>query len=280
MGGMAPALQAGQQSNQPAVTAEVRKAGAVMATVILVHGMWQAGWVWQPMLPALAARGHRAVAVDLPGSETWIVAGRKPPGEITLADYVDHVAAIVEAAADPVVLVGHSGGGRTIAGVAERLPDRVAHLVFVAAFMLPSGWSILDFYAAYPPPGGGTASHLHPGPIAGTTVLDPRAAEQLLFTDLDAPARGRAVARLVAQPDEPRSARLALSPTGFGRVARTYVECRRDRTIDVALQRAMQELAPCPVVSLDADHAPQMSRPDDLVAILDRIMRQPMPADT
>ncbi len=277
MGGMAPALQAVQQSERPAETAQAPKEGAVMATVILVHGMWQAGWVWQPMLPALAARGHRAVAVDLPGTETWIVAGRKPPGDITLADYVDHVAAIVEAAAEPVVLVGHSGGGRTIAGVAERLPGRIAHLVFVAAFMLPSGWSIIDFYGAHPPPGGGTGRHLRPGPKAGTSVLDSAAAAELLFTDLDAPARSRAVARLVAQPDAPRSARLALSPAGFGRVPRTYVECRRDRTIDVALQRAMQALVPCPVVSLDADHAPQMSRPDDLVAILDRITRQPPP---
>jgi len=40
-----------------------------MATFGLVHGSWHGGWCWERLIPELEARGHRAVAVDLPAED-------------------------------------------------------------------------------------------------------------------------------------------------------------------------------------------------------------------
>src|SRR6185436_4679232 len=37
-----------------------------MATFALVHGSWHGAWCWERLEPELAARGHRAIAIDLP----------------------------------------------------------------------------------------------------------------------------------------------------------------------------------------------------------------------
>src|SRR5487761_1533732 len=46
-----------------------------------------------------------------------------------------------------VILVGHSYGGMVIAGVAERSPDRIAHAVYLDAFVPSNGETILDLAA-------------------------------------------------------------------------------------------------------------------------------------
>jgi len=37
-----------------------------MTTFALIHGAWHGAWCWEPLIPELERRGHRAVAVDLP----------------------------------------------------------------------------------------------------------------------------------------------------------------------------------------------------------------------
>jgi pimeloyl-ACP methyl ester carboxylesterase len=38
-----------------------------MTTFILIHGSWHSAWNWHRVLPILKERGHRAIAIDLPG---------------------------------------------------------------------------------------------------------------------------------------------------------------------------------------------------------------------
>jgi pimeloyl-ACP methyl ester carboxylesterase len=106
-----------------------------MSTYVLVHGGWHGAWCWQRVAPLLRAAGHRVVAPDLPGHG----ADATPLAAVTPGSDVQRVSAVLETLAEPAILVGHSSGGMVISAVAERQPDRVRGLVYLAAFLLPPG---------------------------------------------------------------------------------------------------------------------------------------------
>jgi pimeloyl-ACP methyl ester carboxylesterase len=100
-----------------------------MGTFILVHGSWHGAWCWERVVPRLQTAGHTVIAVDLPGYGE----DHTPVADITLQAYADKVLAAVDAADEPVVLVGWSMGGIVISTVAEQRHERIAHLVYLAA---------------------------------------------------------------------------------------------------------------------------------------------------
>ncbi|MHA7985590.1 alpha/beta fold hydrolase [Rathayibacter sp. CAU 1779] len=96
-------------------------------TIVLVPGFWLGGWAWDAVAARLRDRGFPVTQVTLPGLESTDT----PRAAITLADQLDAVTDVVRSAGSPVVLVGHSGAGEIVTGVADRLPAAVAALVFV-----------------------------------------------------------------------------------------------------------------------------------------------------
>lgn len=111
-------------------------------TYVLVPGACHGGWWYDPLVAAIERDGHRARAVTLAGLEN------EPRLDqlITLRTHVDQVAAAVPAAGD-VVLVGHSYAGAVITGVADRMPARIAALVYLDAFLPEDGdscWSLTN----------------------------------------------------------------------------------------------------------------------------------------
>src|SRR5262249_21839783 len=113
---------------------------------VLVHGAWHGAWGWYRVRALLAAEGHTVSVLDLPSHGI----DRTPAKGITLADYVNAVVAVVDAAAEPVVLVGHSMAGVVISSVAEARPQKVASLIYLAAYLVPSGKSLLNYSALDP----------------------------------------------------------------------------------------------------------------------------------
>jgi pimeloyl-ACP methyl ester carboxylesterase len=112
-----------------------------MADFVLVHGAWHGAWCWKKILPGLWSAGHRAFAVTLTGTGERV--HQLSPG-ITLRTHVDDVAAVIEAEElRGAIVVGHSYGGMVITAVADRMPDRIARLVYLDAVVpLPGeSWS-------------------------------------------------------------------------------------------------------------------------------------------
>ncbi len=237
-----------------------------MATFVLVHGSWQGAWAWERIVPLLAAQGHAALAVDLPGNGH----GATPDRPVTLAMLADHVADLVDRAEPPVILVGHSGGGIVVSEVAERCADALATTVYLCAFLLRSGESIESFYAEHLQPWmQGAVRRVSWSDDRLWSRIDPDSACEVFYQCSTARTAQAAAARLTPQPELPKRTPLQLSAERFARVPRYYVETLQDRSVHIELQRIMQRQVPCRrTFTLDTDHAPQLSRPAELAAIL------------
>lgn len=103
--------------------------------IILVPGFWLDASSWEEVTPALEAAGHTVHPLTLPGLES-VNARRKG---ITLKDHIAAVVNVVDGLDGKVVLVGHSGGGAVIHGVADARPDRVARNIYVDSGPLGEG---------------------------------------------------------------------------------------------------------------------------------------------
>ncbi|HLU28735.1 MAG TPA: alpha/beta hydrolase [Glycomyces sp.] len=108
--------------------------------IIMIPGLWLDGSSWSAVTPLLEQAGHRVRALTLPGKESRD-ADRSGIG---LQDHVDFVVAAVDEAAEPVVLVGHSGGGLIAQLASDARPEKVARVVYVDAAPMPEGSLIND----------------------------------------------------------------------------------------------------------------------------------------
>ena len=97
------------------------------APIILVPGFWLGAWAWDEVAATLRADGHVVTAITLPGLES-VAADRS---RITLSDHVDTIVAAVEAAAAPVALAVHSASGFSGYAASDRVPARIAAMVYV-----------------------------------------------------------------------------------------------------------------------------------------------------
>jgi pimeloyl-ACP methyl ester carboxylesterase len=234
-----------------------------MSTFVLVHGAWHGGWCWYKVVARLERLGHRVVAPDLVGLAT----ARAPADTVTLDAWTSQIATLVERAAEPVVLVGHSRGGIVVSGVAERVPERVARLVYVAAFLLKDGQSLLEVSSQGAPTR--LTGQLRPGPEPASTLVADEAIRPAFYGECSDDDVALARLLLTPEPMPPLATPVRVSSARFGRVPRTYVECLRDQAIHIDTQRAMHAAWPgTRAVSIDTDHSPFFSRPDELVEAL------------
>lgn len=239
-----------------------------MTGFVLIHGAWHGAATWSAVVPLLEARGHRAWAIDLPGSgadarspasyvrrpldPAAFAAEPSPVAGLTQAERTAAVVAAIEDAArqsgGPVVLVGHSLGGVTVTAAAEAVPDRLCAVVYLCAFMLPPGQSaaamiqhpvmeplVPSLFRADPASVGALRIDMRPE--------DPADRERIrlaFYGDVDPAAFGPILAGLHC--DEPAQTGVApspMTPERFGRVPRHYIRCLDDRAISIAGQDAM-----------------------------------------
>ncbi len=97
------------------------------APIILVPGFWLGAWAWDEVAEALRADGHDVTAITLPGLES----ADADRSAITFEDHVKAIVDAVKAADAPVVLAVHSASGFTGYAASDRVPERIAAMVYV-----------------------------------------------------------------------------------------------------------------------------------------------------
>jgi pimeloyl-ACP methyl ester carboxylesterase len=239
-----------------------------MPTIVLVHGAFHGAWCFGKLVAELARRGQPAVAIDLPGGGD----DQTPLADISIAGNAAAIARVVERESGPVVLLGHSLGGVSVSAAAELVPERIALLVYLAAFLPRDGDSVASI-------GASPASRKESGPPAMTKAPDalsfsarPERARDVFYSQCTDEDVAFAVPRLRPQAYSVQRTPVSLTPERFGRVPRVYIECLEDNTVSLGLQRDMVAKSPCrEVVSLPTDHSPFFSAPGLLADVLTRL---------
>ena len=168
-------------------------------------------------------------------------------------DDAEVVRAAVADAGAPALVVAHSYGGLPVSEGAAG----AAHLLYVAAFMLEPGESLLGLRGGVDPDWWITSDD-------GRTVL-PDDPKHVFYADCPPEVAERAAAALVPQNKE--VFRQELRSAAWKTVPSTYVICERDNAIPPALQELMAQRAGT-VSRMDASHSPFLSRPGEVTAII------------
>ncbi|MQA84236.1 MAG: alpha/beta fold hydrolase [Streptosporangiales bacterium] len=237
---------------------------------VLLHGAGLGAWIWERMTPHLD-RPH--LAIDVPA-----LRGAKDPAlrRLTLDDVVRSAAEeITSWGRERVILVAHSLGGALALGVAARIPERVAQVVFVGATVPRDGEASMPIL----PPGQraflSVVLRWAPGLSSPGRARGPLAAAQragmrrALCNGLDDGAAARVVRGFA-----PAVPRLYFDPVSWADatadIPRRYVKLLRDRSgLSLAGQNEMiANLGDVQVRILDTGHLPMLSRPLELAAVL------------
>lgn len=234
---------------------------------VLVHGMSHGAWAWDALRARLERSGHHTVAVDLPGH------GRRAHerARATMDTYARAVAdATIQAGMSRAIVVGHSMAGAVLPKVAELIASRVAHLVFLAAVVVPSGATLMEtqISAAGRPMIRGLAR------AGGGSVQYPAAMESARWmSDLPDgdPRVVDALTRMTPQPLRPWLEPIDTRHFWAMRTPRTYIRCLEDRAVvPVKAEEYAARLGVAPI-DMACAHNPMMSAVDALAKILEKI---------
>lgn len=226
-----------------------------MSTFVLVHGAWGGAHGWRMVRPLLQQAGHQVFTPSLTGlGERSHLNGPDVTLSTHVLDVVNHV--WYEDLTD-IVLVGHSYGGMVVTGVAERTPERIAHLVFLDAFQPANGQSLVDL--------GGGSGDRQPGD--GWQVPPLRRTQ-----DPNDPLVQWAAARRGPQSRATFEEKVSLSMAVEDRpFSLTYIVATERPDPSPYFDRSAERLRQNPrwvVRALSGDHNLQMSNPTGLADLL------------
>lgn len=235
-----------------------------MSHYILIHGGWEESRSWEDVSPILEQKGHIVTAIDLPGHGE----NKQPISQVTMASYIRTVVGTIEQLDHRVVLVGHSMTGAVISQVAELIPEKIEKLIYVAAFLLKEGGSVLEAMQSDP------NCEFLPEVIFSEDQTYATVPEQALrsigFHDVEEKVIQRVLPLMVEQQaTEPFMAKVVVSDERFGSVPKTYIRTTIDKVASPALQDTMIANWKVETVhDLRSGHFPAFSVPEKLAGLM------------
>jgi pimeloyl-ACP methyl ester carboxylesterase len=232
------------------------------APIILVPGFWLGAWAWDEVADLLRADGHDVTALTLPGLES---ADADRSG-ITVGDHVDAIVGAIETATAPVVLAVHSASGFSGYAASDRVPERIAAIVYVDT---APGKGAMD------PDFEGVEKPLDWASIEEEENLDGLSEEQKeTFRRRAVPVPGGVIREGVELTNE---ARLDL-PSTIVCTAYTSEQYQEAAKEGYAWLAGLNEIRDVTWVDLPTSHWPMWSRPKELAGIIGDVARAHAPA--
>lgn len=218
-------------------------------TLFFVHGAWHGGWCWEKLTAELHDQGWRTKVVDLPSAGG--LTGVRGDARV--------IRAALGAIEGPVIVVAHSYGGIPT-GQAVAQAGNVARIVYLSAYQLDVGESLLSFHGASAPSEPKDFEAVPENPIA------------MFYGDLPQAEAEETAKRLV--PQSAKSFSDPLTAAGWHTTPSTYIICENDQALPAESQQRLAERAGM-VHRLVASHSPFLSKPVELAALLTEISLVP-----
>jgi len=228
-----------------------------VATFVLVHGAWGGGWEWRWVRAGLRSAGHEVFTPTLTGlgERAHLIS----PG-VGLSTHIEDVTAVIESEElTDVVLCGQSSGGMVVTGVADRDPERIAHVAYLDALVPSDGQSMVDLI---PSDLIGPALDRARTEGDGYRVPCPFDDEPGMPVELFRWYRPKMTDHPVGAFEEP------IRLTGRGdAIPRTYIRCRQGSEVvipsaELARRRGWR------YVEIEGPHDVQVVNPEAVVAVL------------
>lgn len=245
------------------------------ATFVLVHCAWAGSWIWRDIVAGLRETGHTVYAPTLSGMGE--LASEATP-DITLDTHIDDVATLLtrEDLRD-VHLVGWSYGGLVISGVAERVPERLAQLIYLDATVAADGQSGNEAELTSPEEVAALAAS---GEAVGLPGFFTHAggAGWLAATMPDPQVRAWVLAHFTPQPMATYTQPLALTNPAAASLPRTFIFCtegKGDASNDHSV-RTLERVSQDPawrVVQVRDTHMAPVNNPAAIAATLAALVR-------
>ena len=234
-----------------------------MKTYLLIHGALRGAWLWERIIPLIQKRGDDAkvIAIDLPGH------GKRSAERsgVDMSAYIDDVITYIKQKnISDIVLVGHSMSGIIISRVVEEVPERIRHLVYLAAVVPRDGDALIDLLTKE------RQEVLHKLEGKTEVIYGPiDALRPLYFTDLpDGKEKDSFLKQLTPQPLAVFFEKIPLKRFYSLKIPKTYILGLRDKSLPPELTRVFADRLGVKPVLIDAGHDMMVSRPEEIAEVL------------
>jgi len=232
-------------------------------TYVLVHGAWQAPYVWDAVRADLESKGNHVIVVELPGHG----ADATPTYTLSMDVYRDKVIEAMNKVDGKVILVGHSLGGMVVTNVAEKVPGKISKLVYIGAFVPTSGQALGEL--ATTDPGSRLGLSLSQSADKLTLDVNRDSLTYLFINDGTQAEKDRVIANYRAEPAIPFGNPVTLTSANFGSVEKVYIKTLQDIVISPAFQDKMLTAAGIKTVyTVNTSHSPFLAQPHEVANLL------------
>ncbi|KAI9304374.1 Alpha/Beta hydrolase protein [Cunninghamella echinulata] len=234
---------------------------------VFIHGAMHGKWAFErKLLPLFEKSQYRAIAFDLPGSgEDY----QTPYEDITIANYMNCTLSVIEnnlrnndGQDEKVILVAHSLGGLTATLVAEKIPEKIHCVVYIAAFYFPDP-------PQYYLPDLSIVKDFCPTEDLKYFILDPENAKEAFYHDCEEADIAFAKSKIRLQSRTPMFEIPQINSDIIkNKVNKYYITTLQDKTIIPSIQELMYKDDIDNAIEMDTSHSPFLSKPDELFNIL------------
>ena len=239
-------------------------APATGKTFVLAHGSWHGGWCWSRVADRLRASGHRVFTPSYTGMGDREHLLTK---DITIDTFVDDLAEVIKTEElSDVVLAGHSFGGVPITGVADRMGDKLRHLVYLDSIVLESGKTA---FSTYPPKEVEERIAASNKANGGLAVPNPKALAPAWGFQPGTPDYDWVMRRITPTPLRAYLTALNLrAPIGNG-VPKTYISCVKPKNPVIDASRDfVKAQSGWTIIDFPGPHDSMITDPDGIAKIL------------
>lgn len=239
-------------------------------TFVFVHGAWLGAWCWDKVIPFLEEKGHKAIALDLPGHGK----NEAPIEEQDIHTYSAYIAEVLRKQEEKVILVAHSMGGMSASEAAAAVPEKVKKLVYVTAF-LPKDGQANNYYgdiSGIQETNWYELGSMNIGVVLTddkkAMYLEPGFAMPALYNDIPE-AEGLEYCKLHGGESLAAPYTAAKLNDAFDEIPKYYIRCSQDGILTPDIQEKMLNATPVEkIYTLDSGHSPYISKPQELADIL------------